>query len=66
MTKLIKNTIVKVYEDPITCEKSEGQAKLLQYHRTIKESSDSELEFWTLRFISDGVKVERFVNVQKH
>ena len=61
MPKLIKNTVVKVYSDPISCEKLEGQAKLLKFIR-----AEEKLEYWTVRFIKDGFKTDRLINVDKH
>ena len=66
MAKLIKNTIVKVYEDPITCKKLEGEAKLLDYISTNHEATSNETQYWTVRFIKDGQKVDRFINVNSH
>ena len=68
MPKLLKNTIVQVYEDHRICEKPLGQAKLLEYIRTNKVGvgTDLEVEFWTVRFIGNRQKSDRLINVKKH
>jgi len=44
-----KGETVIVYTDPLTQSKPEGSAKLLK-----KEFVNGKLEYWKVRFISDG------------
>lgn len=43
-----KKTIM-IYEDPLTCEKPEGNALLI---KKIKE--DRNFQYWRVRFVVDG------------
>ncbi len=52
--ELKKGDIVKIYQDPVTCKRLEGDAKLLKKHFTVN--------FWKVKFISDGFICDRFVN----
>jgi hypothetical protein len=54
-----KGDIVMVYEDPLDEHKPEGKAELLK-----KLIADSGLECWAVRFIDDGVKAERWIQVK--
>lgn len=60
-----KGDIVTIYEDPITCEKSEGSAKLVKYHRGDRHfSRDWHLEDWTVEFVDEpGSRFERAIKV---
>ena len=54
-----RNSMVKVFQMPITDEKFEGEARLMQHHAS---EDDLELgERWTVRF-SDGALVDRWVH----
>lgn len=53
--------IVKIYQDPITCRKLEGKAKLEEFI-----SDENEYERWTVAFTDDGFKATRAVNKEKH
>lgn len=45
---LEEGSVVEVFEDPVTCKRSEGKAKLLKLLR------DSEgIQFWSLVFLND-------------
>ena len=46
-----KGQIVVIYEDPLTEEKIEGQAKLLKRVKTITEGT----ERWHVNFLADNV-----------
>jgi len=51
-----KGDTVMIYEDPWTCKKEEGQAKLIQ-----RWDDHGDVEYWEVRFISDGAQVNRFI-----
>ena len=54
-TKLVAGMMVYVYEDPITCKKLEGRAKLIR-----PANGDSR---WVVAFPEDGqYHVERAIN----
>jgi len=55
--ELKKGDIVKIYQDPITCKKLEGNAKLLKKHFT--------KNFWKVKFLSDGFICDRFVSPER-
>lgn len=47
---------VTIYEDPLTCEKEEGEAELIEM---ISETRAKE--FWHVRFISDNWRTTRWI-----
>jgi hypothetical protein len=50
---------VNVYEDPVTCNKFEGKAKLLvPYHY----NDTDNLSTWLVRFLDDGSRAVRKIN----
>ena len=55
-----KKQIVKVYQDPITCQNFEGKAKLISKHKT----ESWKQEYWRVRFLSDGFTCDRFINTE--
>ncbi len=55
-----KNDIVMIYEDPITQERPEGKAILLECI-----DNDRNPERWIVRFKSDGYKCERAIYVEQ-
>ena len=59
-----KGDIVKIYEDPITKEKPEGQAKLIN---RISRSGNkvARFETWEVKFLSDGYITERTIGDNK-
>lgn len=54
-----KNDIVTVYEDPITKKKPEGKAKLLRCLQA--KGWQDKLQYWKVRFLSDGFETGRMV-----
>lgn len=58
-----KGQIVIIYEDPITCQRREGEAKLVSQMRG--DTGDG-LELWEVKFINDGYETTRTVNVKTH
>lgn len=55
-----KGDIVKIYDDPYSCEKFEGEAELL---RKLKEEQGGQ-EYWEVKFLLDGFRTQRWVNVR--
>lgn len=56
-----KDEIVTIYQDYLTKQRIEGQAKLI---RRIKSTRDSETaENWKVKFTSDGFVCERMVSL---
>ncbi len=58
-----KFELVTVYEDPITCKKIEGKAKL------IRGPLDRHLqgcERWDVRFLNEHTEYTREINVENH
>jgi len=53
--------VVKVFEDPITCERLEGKAKLLKKHYTYAPGQ----EFWTVKFLQDSFVCDRLINTDE-
>lgn len=51
---------IMIYEDPITCKKPEGEAKLLR-----KKWTKGELERWKVKFVADNFVCERFIKEVK-
>ena len=60
---MIKGQIVMVYEDPNTKTKEEGKARLLGL--ICEEASNDNLEYWKVRFLSDGFICDRFINKER-
>lgn len=56
-----KGDVVEIYKDPMTMMKLEGKAKLLSF---IKPIPDFGLEYWRVKFLSDGMIVDRTVKVE--
>ena len=56
-----KGDIVEIYEQPLTETKSEGEAKVISFIRQLHV----EVEFWRVKFISDGAIVSRAIKVKK-
>lgn len=54
-----KGDLVMIYQDPLTREKEEGQAVLLD--RLLCDPVCGA-DFWRVRFIEDGLITERFVS----
>ena len=46
-----------IYEDPLTCEKPEGNALLI---KKIKE--DGNFQYWRVRFVVDGFSCVRKIS----
>ena len=59
---LTPGQIVVIYEDPLTCKKPEGEARLV-YSATQPER-DSPLEHWCVRFLGSNEKADRMIKVQ--
>ena len=59
-----RRDIVKIYEDPITCKKLEGIAKLYRRHDTALEGC----ERWDVVFLGEGDRSTyvREVNLTNH
>lgn len=51
-----KGNTVEIFEDWFTELRSEGLAKLVRFIR-----KDEGYEYWTVKFESDGAKVDRFI-----
>ncbi len=61
MTKLERGMMVNVYEDPFTCKKLEGRARLTR--RANYTGNMPELEWWFVEFPDDAPDVwERAIN----
>lgn len=56
-TKLKKGAWVNVYEDPITCQKLEGRAKLITHQFTAQG-----IEHWVVAFQNELMFVDRAIN----
>jgi hypothetical protein len=55
--------IVKVYQDPLTCKSFEGDAWLM---KPLKCDIGDGTEYWEVKFISDEMRVQRFINLKHH
>ncbi len=55
-----KGEIRMIFEDPLTCEKEEGKAKLIAGPAKM---STSQMEYWLVRFLSDGYQVRRWIKI---
>jgi len=53
-----RGDVVTIYEDPVTRHVVEGQAELI---RQVWDRRDGKLEYWTVRFQSDGFVGDRFI-----
>ncbi len=56
-----KGSIVKIYEDPLTQNHLEGEAKLIK--RIVSNRDNDLMENWQVEFTSDGFKTERLVSL---
>jgi len=56
-----KGDIVKIYEDPITKTKVEGNAKLLKLINKNIQGVQNGLEYWKVKFLSDEFVGYRFI-----
>jgi len=59
---------VKVYEDPITCQRLEGTAELIEpgAPRNTPHEYDKR-EYWTVAFPEDdGAQYQRWINIDHH
>ena len=54
---------VKVYHDPLMCEKLEGEAILLERHIA---RAHEPTELWEVEFVDDGELVTRWINIENH
>jgi len=54
-----KGDVINVYQDPFTKKHPEGKARLIT--RLIKARSKRDLEYWEVKFLSDGAIVNRHV-----
>lgn len=52
-----KGQIIMIYQDPITQQKPEGEAKLLKL-----EKDDPDQQYWKVRFLSDGFVTFRWIH----
>ena len=57
-----KNDVVRIYEDPVTCENFEGNAILIDEYRS--DHGDG-LSLWSVEFIGEDFLCIRTVN-EKH
>lgn len=56
-SKMKIGDIVEIFEDPVTCKKSEGKARLLRLHK-----DDFELQYWRVQFLADkGSQYNRWI-----
>ena len=54
-----KGDVVMIYQDPLTQEKEEGQARLI---RCVGDQNDGCCtEYWQVKFLGDGYVVHRMV-----
>ena len=51
MKQLKSGMIVRVFEDPISCRKIEGRARLIKKHKDM--TSFDRSEFWDVQFVAD-------------
>jgi len=54
-----KGQTIMIYTDPETKSKKEGNAKLL---KLLKSGYQNNIEYWTVKFLSDGFICNRFVS----
>lgn len=54
---------VKVYEDPVTCTRLEGEARLVK--RADTGGMDGQ-EYWKVCFVADNFVCWRRINIEKH
>ncbi len=57
-----RGQIVNVYEDPGTCKKLEGKAKLLKCLGEAGVLDEHQLESWWVKFLDDGFETNRLIN----
>jgi len=60
---LKKGDTVKVYDDPCSCEKLEDIGVLVKQHL---DSEFHDMEFWSVRFLSDDMICDRWINKETH
>lgn len=65
MEELKKQLKVMVYQDPLTCQKPEGDAVLIKKMEYAREQENG-IQNWKVRFISDGFVTERLINIKTH
>lgn len=53
-----KGDVVMIYEDPLTKEKKEGEARLI---KQIKFREQDCSEFWKVEFLDDGLVTHRWL-----
>lgn len=56
--RLKVGAVVMVYEDPITKNREEGLARILE---VLSERTEDDAARLRVRFLSDGAEVERFI-----
>gem|GEM_PF-2599835 len=56
-----KGDVVKIYEQPLTETKFEGEAKLISFIKYL----NVDVELWRVKFIDDGQIVSRAIKVEK-
>jgi len=59
-----KGDIVTIYQDPATCQKPAGQARLLEHARN--EEPEPMFEYWYVKFLDDQTTAFRLINTQHH
>lgn len=58
-----KGQTVTIYEDPITCQKAEGKARLIEL---VRQDEGDGLTMWRVKFVDDGFETTRTIKaVQK-
>ena len=58
-----KGDIVEIYEQPLTETKLEGKAKLISL-RGENRGGNVGLEFWRVKFLSDGLICDRAIKAK--
>ena len=59
----LKNKIVTVYCDPVTCLHAEGKAKVIKVQDT--KDINANLLYCSVKFLSDGFQTTRKLNITK-
>lgn len=59
LQELKAGAVVDIFTDPKTCTDLEGEAKLIE--RIWGATEGRELEYWSVKFINDGFKANRFI-----
>jgi len=52
--------IVTIYEDPLTCSKVEGKARLLELLK-----DDEQLQYWRVEFLRDHEQANRWIKKER-